>query len=96
VSWHDGSFLVIGVILFCYFVASWALLLAVHLKVPSTLTAVRALYECANGAESQLSNELFVQWTRELVDSMTMHSAGEEALYGNYASPLSCARKHQT
>jgi hypothetical protein len=48
-------------------------------KVLSTLTAARALYECANGADAQLSNELFVQWTRELVDSMTMHSAGELA-----------------
>jgi hypothetical protein len=51
-------------------------------KVLSTLTAARALYECAslaNGADAQLSNELFVQWTRELVDSMTMHSAGEDA-----------------
>jgi hypothetical protein len=48
-------------------------------KVLSTLTAARALYECAanaNGADAQLSNELFHQWTGSLVDSMTMHSAG--------------------
>jgi hypothetical protein len=45
-------------------------------KILSTLTAARALYECNNGANAQLSNELFHQWTQSLVDSTTMHSAG--------------------
>jgi hypothetical protein len=45
-------------------------------KILSTLTAARALYECNNGADAQLSNELFHQWTQSLVDSTTMHSAG--------------------
>jgi hypothetical protein len=45
-------------------------------KVLSTLTAARALYECNNGDDAQLSNELFHQWAQALVDSTTMHSAG--------------------
>jgi hypothetical protein len=53
-------------------------------KILSTLTAARALYECNNGANAQLSNELFHQWTQSLVDSTTMHSAGT-------AAAISCA-----
>lgn len=44
-------------------------------KILSTLTVARALYECKNGAEAQLSNELFHQWAQGLIDASSMHSA---------------------
>jgi len=44
-------------------------------KILSTLTTARGLYECNNGPEPRLSNELFHQWAGELVDVKTLHSA---------------------